>query len=471
VGADLDFDAMVTECASLSALLQRAGRLNRAGELPCAPLDIVHAKSAKEADPVYGEDLKNAWAWQKQRAGKSGTVDLSPVALRETSLPAETEADYPLLGESDLNLLAQTTTRWDIDLAPWLHGFGVKSEATVLWRADFPDDAHDWERYLRCVPPVGGETLTIPAWELRDWLRSRHEHEPVALWNGDQCQVRKGGEIQVHAGALVVVPSRYGGCDAWGWAPDSAEPVSDLGDGETRVRIHPALRDGAAEWLAAYAEEDSSLDDRELLALAGVVPDRPWRVLDYPGGVVVLFGAPAPEQVFGVEVDLDEHSRGVARYAGSFAPESLPGEVREAVRKAALWHDVGKADERFQLALGAAPSDKLAKSRARSRSEARLAWSLSGLPAGWRHEIASAASLAGDDELIRYLVATHHGRGRCWLPAQPDAECWENAGGANWPDLHARLSERFGRWGLAYLETLVRLADWAKSRAEAEQGA
>jgi CRISPR-associated endonuclease/helicase Cas3 len=91
---------------------------------------------------------------------------------------------------------------------------------------------------------------------------------------------------------------------------------------------------------------------------------------------------------------------------------------------------------------------------------------LAGLPRGWRHEVASLAMRPEADDLVRYLVGAHHGRGRPWLPAAPDVTLWRQAGGAHWPTLAQRMTQRHGHWGLAYLEAIVRLADWARSAAE-----
>ena len=67
VGADLDFDALVTECASIDSLLQRFGRLDRTGYLRGAAQGrIVIATPMTEAkyrDPVYGDALSRTWQW------------------------------------------------------------------------------------------------------------------------------------------------------------------------------------------------------------------------------------------------------------------------------------------------------------------------------------------------------------------------------------------------------------------------
>jgi CRISPR-associated endonuclease/helicase Cas3 len=113
-----------------------------------------------------------------------------------------------------------------------------------------------------------------------------------------------------------------------------------------------------------------------------------------------------------------------------------------------------------------------------------------------RHEAYSVALLkaypdllneAPDPELALYLVGTHHGRGRAMMPDRFDegtqfevvidrqalrfngAPCL-GALGSGWPSLFWRLKERYGAWGLAYLEAMLRLADQLQSRAELNPG-
>ncbi|MHB9099439.1 MAG: type I-G CRISPR-associated helicase/endonuclease Cas3g, partial [Syntrophales bacterium] len=60
VGANLDFDVLVTECASLDALRQRFGRLNRMGrKIEVKAAILVRADQAVKSkdDPVYGAAL------------------------------------------------------------------------------------------------------------------------------------------------------------------------------------------------------------------------------------------------------------------------------------------------------------------------------------------------------------------------------------------------------------------------------
>jgi CRISPR-associated endonuclease/helicase Cas3 len=86
-------------------------------------------------------------------------------------------------------------------------------------------------------------------------------------------------------------------------------------------------------------------------------------------------------------------------------------------------------------------------------------------------------------DLALYAVGTHHGRGRAFMPDRNDegvflrvdvgARTLQMDGapllgelGSGWPSLFWRLNERYGAWGLAYLEALLRLADHLQSRAE-----
>lgn len=198
-------------------------------------------------------------------------------------------------------------------------------------------------------------------------------------------------------------------------------------------------------------------------------------------------------------VGLSLHLEAVSKRAKEIVDKlGLPPTVGRTVIDAARWHDLGKVDPRFQAMLRGgdrlrvliAP-EPLAKSGMqlgdwRARHEAH---SRSGLPAKARHEAWSevlvSAYLAsindaypGDSELLLHLIASHHGNARPFLPPVVDhgahdlvADVGGNVVTAALPrrvDLdHAErfevLNGRYGRWGLALLESIVRCADMTVS--------
>lgn len=176
------------------------------------------------------------------------------------------------------------------------------------------------------------------------------------------------------------------------------------------------------------------------------------------------------------------------------------------LKLAALLHDAGKADPRFQRLLAGGDlwnrPDGLAMAKSGRRSP-KGAWEGAGLPQGWRHEALSVRMAqvhprfaeAHDPALVLWLIGTHHGFGRpffefvdshevgsgheglfaClgvehWRLASgpgPQSMAFEFAG-ADWASMHEQLRQRYGTWGLAHLEAVLRLADHRAS--EWEQG-
>jgi CRISPR-associated endonuclease/helicase Cas3 len=208
---------------------------------------------------------------------------------------------------------------------------------------------------------------------------------------------------------------------------------------------------------------------------------------------------PAASSISPRQVTLDEHLDGVRARAVQIARAlGLPSDLVDVVADAARWHDLGKREERFQAMLhggdpavaavavdalaksGMDPADRVAWIRARQRSR---------LPEGARHEAWSAALITaylqdrptpypGDVDLLVHLVASHHGHSRPLLPlvGDPDPQPVtavldgitvsvpsERTVLLDGPSRFARLNDRYGRWGLALLETVVRCADMTVS--------
>lgn len=493
-GADFDFDAMVSEACPLDALRQRLGRLDRlgdAGESRC----VLVAPKRVEGAPPYGEATAAAWAWLEQVAGKARQIDLGVAGwerLVAASPPPEgaSTAHPPAVTflEPHLRLLTRTWPRPavepEIDLL--LHGLGRRGgDVGIVWRADVDVGAPERSReILEILPPTALEAVQVPVWEARRWLAGRSlaldagdvegavapEEErdaadppgPVALrWLGEEEGVEQVGPGDLRAGDILVVPAARGGCDAWGWAPDAADPARDLGDEAWSRKLGRPVR-------RAPLGEGQGVDElREQEAGPG------RRVWAWAGGVVVEELPTARRRdPRDLEVPLDAHTDHViAEARASAALLALPV---EDFALAARWHDAGKDDRSWQIMIkGGDPTrldePPLAKGKRLGPRTAANVRRQARLPDGWRHEAESlrrleaSGALAGarDPDLVRWLVATHHGYARPWWPVvdgrPPDPGL---------ADLMARLGRQLGWWRLAWLELVFRCADRAASRKE-----
>lgn len=571
VGADIDFDALVTEAAALDALRQRFGRLNRLGNRESADAVIVyvdHGRS-KDTDPIYGSALAETWKWLKQRAS-SRSIDFGICAMKAllqgediTRLLTPNKA-VPVLLPSHMDMFVQTMPAPAVEpeVAPYLHGMKSEPEdVQVVWRADLPDESKAEEEAIArdiaaIMPPTQLEVLALPVQAARAFLAGLGREDIPDVEGGEgeadteigeasgRYAVRWRGEDLsiIHApneiapGDTMVVPSSYGGLDAFGWHPLSQHPVNDIGDeaatrqyGTQTLRIHEnmislwteeqEIANEAKGFLkAAIKRLDEGVDLKDLCdelieklhglplkenikqRLANLKSNRTEHT--YPGGILLKQKREARMSLHrNVGTPLDEHCADVANLVASFAVSSgLKKEIVSDEVLAARLHDAGKADPRFQLWLYEANPIAMRKANellAKSAGSAdwrtiRMYRDQAGYPAGARHECYSVAMFMGngwlsdqtaDRELVAYLIGTHHGRGRSLMPAiadkgasmryKVDGRELEFTGqhrleqlDSGWPDTFWKLNRRYGYWGLASLEMLLRLADQRQSAME-----
>jgi CRISPR-associated endonuclease/helicase Cas3 len=384
--------------------------------------------------------------------------DVGPASLSAVVREDE-EPSLPVLRRKDLLELFDTEpdlAGHDIDVSRYVRRIDDR-DVQVAWRVlesgPPADDAPDLQRDELCA---------VPFHELRKLTAKGHR-----VWRFDSLH-QKWAEVEggrLFPGLTVVVDVSVGGYDEeMGFTrdrsdvPNSLEPAGEGPDYDEADE----LTYGASDYVTLRQHSDDITEEMDLL--------------------LSRLQSPLDSAV----------ERGV-------------------LLQAARWHDVGKVHPEFQTMLTASLSTEdprksggpWAKSDGRSRTRNARRF--------FRHELASALAwfASGRSDLGGFLVAAHHGKVRLSLRARPGEErppgakdtrfahgihdgdvlpsvdlgvdtvvpeqalslaCMELGGGgrgSSWADRMLRLLEDHGPFRLAYLETLIRVADWRASQKRA----
>lgn len=265
VGVDLDFDALITDCAPLDSLVQRFGRLDRAGELGTSKAAIL-APPARGC-PVYGPTTAATWSWLESAAVED-VVDCGVAALarRVAELGSPPSAQSPRTVELlDLHVDALTVTDGKAHEGPaielLLHGEReVSPEVTIAWRGlDLPKPGEaittqQQQRIAREIelrPLHPGELVSVSLAAAQRWLAGetptlsdlesddvREEQQSV----GERPRVWRVGENRrlvaidernrLRPGDRLIAACLDGGVDRFGWTVGMRRrsgPATDLG--------------------------------------------------------------------------------------------------------------------------------------------------------------------------------------------------------------------------------------------------
>ena len=491
-GVDISAAVLFTELAPWSSLVQRFGRANRYAELPDGAdvhwMDLLQPAADGTASDKDAEELARPYEAPELQAARDRLSRLDDVAPVHLPPPDDLDPPRRVIRRKDLDDLFDTDpdlTGFDVDVSPYVRD-ADDTDIRVFWRSPSEEDdpprprreelcavsigtARTWISKLRKLPNRGTNLLfqRDPQWRRRDGRTGTVPPGWLPLQGGPW------------PGLVLLADPRAGGYrESSGFTGDPKhvpDPISG-----------PAAPSGADAAVAPSAtpapHESEGHDEDPLSGMDAIVP-------------------------------LADHLRHVAAEAESLCTALDVGAgTRASVVRAARWHDLGKAHEVFQDTMRrgldgrTGPDVLLAKTAGQPRHGR----------AYFRHELASALAFLAherwsrDADLVAYLIAAHHGKVRMNLRALPretapkdgragtrfargvwegdelpplDLEGgehweggnlllsimelgWDDVSRESWTERTRELLARLGPFRLAWLETLLRVADWRASAKE-----
>lgn len=496
VGVNISADHLVCDLSTFESMAQRFGRVNRFGLRDDTHIDIVHPAKFDDKDELTP-------ARRNTLALLASLDDASPAALSKLDPTTRSDAFAPppiTLQVSDIlfDAWSMTSVRGRMPgrpkVEPYLRGIRdwEPPQTKIGWRSEVAEitgkrlDEYLPQDLLELYPIKSHELLTDRTDRVFNTLRRLEPEGDVPIWIvDDEGSVKVTswkrvveGDKELIQNAVVLLPPRLGGLERGFFSSakfdedksyDVADEWRDEDDELMRMRL----------WSDDEGSEPKApVGMKSVARIVFTDPDdedeRPSRIWHW----YVRLSAADPDaqgrQNYALQPHLDDTKEAAARLVAELP---LEPELREAIVLAAAYHDLGKDRERWQNGIGnrGYPDVKWAKSSKYAASGERL---------HYRHEFGSTLDIqtepgfkrlsADAKDFVLHVIAAHHGRAR---PHFNSLECLDDKHpteatrdfAIEVPRRFARLQRKFGRWGLAYLESLVRVADYEAS-AKAERG-
>ena len=436
-GVDVSAKTLITDLAPWASMVQRFGRCNRYGldkKAKAIWLDIdLNKKGA--ALPYTEEELDQA------ASILNGLTDVGPGHLP----PVTSKADHShVLRRKDIVDLFDTTpdlSGMDIDISRFIRESDVH-DLHVFWR-DIPKEGPVNDE----PSPTRQELCSVPVKELKTT-------RDLDMWCWDHLEKRWMRPISISPGMVLMLRRSDGRYSAEiGWTGNKTDIPEPVKVGNLTEESNDDDRYASTGWQTLAEHSEMAVKEIETILSVCGLPEKNWE---------------------------------------------------EALLNAARWHDAGKAHEVFQAAMLGDPPE----------ADTSVIWAKTDCSSvaygrkGFRHELASALAILenGMSNLVAYLVAAHHGKVRLSIRSLPhekspsdssirfargiwegdvlkkadlggghslpetvlDLSYMEFGEGARGPSWLARMlalrdDSLLGPFRLAYLEALLRTADWRAS--------
>ncbi|GIW75949.1 MAG: type I-U CRISPR-associated helicase/endonuclease Cas3 [Phycisphaerae bacterium] len=413
------------------------------------------------------------------------------------------------------------------EVGPWLRGVQDElPQTTVAWRAEldlpgFADlELEDVEEWFDAHRILTRETLSNRSDRVAEVLVERWQKLQKTLAPDQLEKLRQAAVVLDRAGlqlmtvekfiglitdknwkasdgpiryAELVLPASFGGIERGeGFLDANAPNISNAEQNELtdQSKQAPDVADVSGRYRETIKTNEDGESESTPLTPDGAKPQRSARftlILESTEDQTIKLVSYVPQaerEEVGLEPQtLNDHVSKVRQTVDSML-QTLPlsDEIKCAVRLAADYHDHGKNRDRWQRLLTFPsgfnrPDQPMAKSGAEMKKD----------PRGYRHEFGSlreftqamqegklldpTGQVISQDvfDLAMHLIAVHHGRGRPHFPKgafDPDAEDRSEEIHTQAICRFARLQRKYGWWGLAWLENLLRCADAMASTPE-----